>query len=243
MARKPAKKTRKPTPKSRGKPSAKSRGKPGAKSRAKSRAKPRAKSRGGSDVPGRIIEAALTLAVSRGWKRIGLADIAKEAGVTTAVLRRAFPSKEAILNGFVRQTDEQVLAQGKADGSSARDRLFDVLMRRFDVLQTHRDSISAIARDSLLDPAACLCHGPRFMCSMAWMLETAGLSSAGPAGMLRTKGLALVYLVAFRAWLRDDSADKAATMAALDRGLRQAEAIARFLFSGLPLKPDKAKKD
>ncbi len=227
MARKPTKKPR--TPK----------GKP----RAKARSRSRGKSRGKSDVPGRIIEAALALAVSRGWRRIRLAHIAKEAGVTMAELRHAFPSKGAILNGFIRRTDEQVLAQGKADGSSARDRLFDVLMRRFDVLQPHRAAVSEIVKDSLFDPAAPLCLGPRLMCSMAWMLEAAGLSSQGPAGLLRTKGLALVYLVALRAWLMDDSADKARTMAALDRGLRQAETIARFLFSGLPLKPGKTKKD
>ncbi len=227
MARKPAKKPRK------------SKNAP----RRKSRAKSRAKSRGKSDVPDRIIEAALALAVSRGWRRIGLADIAKEARVTMAELRRAFPSKGAILNGFIRRTDEQVLAQGKADGSSARDRLFDVLMRRFDVLQPHRGAVSEIVKDSLFDPAAPLCLGPQLMGSMAWMLEAAGLSSQGPAGLLRTKGLALVYLVTLRAWLMDNSADKARTMAALDRGLRQAETIATFLFSGFPLKPRKTKKN
>ena len=190
------------------------------------------KSKTKSDLPGRIIDAALAVAVSRGWRRIRLADIAAEAGVTVAELSAVFSSKSAIIGGFIRRTDERVLAGGKAEGSSARDRLFDVLMRRFDALQPHRQGVAAIIRGLVCDPLAPLCHGPRLMCSMARMLEAAGLSSKGAAGALRAKGLAVVYMVTFRAWLTDDSADLAKTMAALDRGLRRAESLVTLLCPG-----------
>ena len=204
-----------------------------------STSKARGKTRGKPNVPDRIIDAALTLAAGRGWRRVRLADIAVEAGVTLAELRGAFSSKAAIVNGFVRRTDERVLAAGPADGSSARDRLFDVLMRRFDVLQPDKKAVAAIIRYALCDPLAALCHGPGLLASMAWMLEAAGLSSAGPAGMLRAKGLALVYLAALRTWLGDDGADLAKTMAVLDRGLRQAETAVSILCPGK--QPKKAK--
>ncbi len=190
------------------------------------------KKTGKADVPTRIIEAALTLAAGRGWRRVRLADIAAGASVTRAELRAAFPSKVAILGGFIRRTDEKVLAAGEAEGSSARDRLFDVLMRRFDVLEPDRDAVAAILGDCLFDPCQSLCLGPRFLGSMAWMLEAAGLSSASAAGAIRTKGLLLVYLAALRVWLTDDSADKAKTMAALDRGLRRAETLAMVFCPG-----------
>ena len=133
-------------------------------------------------------------------------------------------------------------APAPAEGSSARDRLFDVLMRRFDVLQPDKEAVAAIVRDALSNPLAALCHGPQLLASMAWMLEDAGLSSAGPAGALRAKGLALVYLAALRAWLGDDNADKAKTMAVLDRGLRQAETVASVLCPGKQARtPEKAK--
>ena len=61
------------------------------------------------------------------------------------------------------------------------------------------------------------------------MLEAAGISSVGLAGSLRIKGLALVYLNALRVWLEDDSPDMARTMAAVDKGLRRAEQLARSL--------------
>ena len=63
----------------------------------------------------------------------------------------------------------------------------------------------------------------------AWMLEAAGIGSGGLAGRMRAAGLAVVYARAFRAWLEDDSADLGKTMAALDRGLAQAERWASVL--------------
>ena len=206
--------------------------------------KTRGKTRGKTDAAERIITAALTLAAESGWRRVRLADIASEAGVTLAELRGVFSSKAAIVNGFVRRTDERVLAAGPAEGSSARDRLFDVLMRRFDVLQPDKKAVAMIVRDLLRNPLAAplaaLCHGSGLLASMAWMLEAAGLSSAGPAGMLRAKGLSLVYLAALRAWLGDDGADLAKTMAVLDRGLRQAETVMSFLCPAKQAKKAKA---
>jgi hypothetical protein len=64
---------------------------------------------------------------------------------------------------------------------------------------------------------------------MALMLEAAGVSSSGIAGALRTKGLGAIYLATMRDWFRDDSTDKARTMAALDARLRRAESWARRL--------------
>lgn len=186
----------------------------------------------GADARARILAAALKLAAERGWRRTRLSDVAAEAGVGLDTLRRTYPSKAAIVGGLIRRTDERALVLGPAEGSSARDRLFDVLMRRFDTLAPDRAGIVAILRALACDPAAALCHGPRLMVSMAWSLEAAGLSASGPVGLIRTKGLAAVYLWALRAWLDDTSPDLAKTMAALDRGLRQAEAAARLLRSG-----------
>jgi hypothetical protein len=104
-----------------------------------------------------------------------------------------------------------------------------VVMRRFDSLQSRREGTVAILRDLPCDPPALLCLLPRFARSMAWMLEAAGISSVGLAGSLRIKGLALVYLNALRVWLEDDSPDMARTMAAVDKGLRRAEQLARSL--------------
>ena len=182
-----------------------------------------------ADVAQRIIDAALEAAAEKGWIATSFAEIATRAGVSLADLYAVFPSKVALINGFIERIDREVLAGVEPDaGESARDRLFDVLMRCFDALAPHRAGVAAIARGIPADPFAAVCVLPRLLRSLAWALEAAGLSSAGAAGAMRVKGLALVYANAFRVWLRDDTADMAKTMAALDAGLRRAESMAVF---------------
>jgi AcrR family transcriptional regulator len=172
----------------------------------------------------RVVAAALALAERRGWREISLADIAAAAGVSLAELYPEFPSKTAILAAFSADIDRQVLAGPLPDPEeSARDRLFDVIMRRFDALAPRKPAIAAMLRDLPGDPLAAVPTLARLALSMRWMLEAAGLSASGLQGVLRVKGLAAVYLAAFRVWLADDSPDHARTMAALDRGLRRAE--------------------
>ena len=57
------------------------------------------------------------------------------------------------------------------------------------------------------------------------MLEAAHISASGMAGIVRTKGLAAIYLAVMPVWLNDDSEDMAATMATLDKRLGQAESL------------------
>lgn len=195
----------------------------------------------------RLLDAALALAARQGWRGLTLNAVAKEAGVPLSRVHGVFPSKWTILDAFADRVDEAVLARPAPDaGEPARDRLFDVLMRRFDAMQPHKTAVIAMAHDLGREPLAAFCAWPRLIKSMAWMLEAAGLGSSGLAGLVRTKGLALLYLAAMRTWLSDDSADQARTMAVLDRGLRQAETAIRFLDKGRrrpkPAKPAPASR-
>lgn len=177
------------------------------------------------------IEAALRLAAERGWSELTLAEIAAEAGQPLSEFYRRFPTRQAILAALSRRVDLQVLQaiDGEPPEGDPRDRLFDVVMRRFDALQPHRAGLRAVARASCRDPLALLCGAAGLRRSMAAMLEAAGISATGLAGLIRAKGLAAVYLAAFRAWLRDETEDRAHTMAALDRALRRAEGWASVL--------------
>jgi hypothetical protein len=99
-------------------------------------------------------------------------------------------------------------------------------MRRFDKLDAHKAGLVRIAEDTGRDPFALVCSLANLDRSMAAMLEAAGISTTGLRGVVRVKGLAAVYLAGLRAWFRDDSADKAKTMAALDKALGRAERMA-----------------
>jgi AcrR family transcriptional regulator len=179
--------------------------------------------------PDRIIDVTMELIAGRGWRTLSLADIAAAAGLTPAQLYTVFPSKLAILDAFERRINEQTLAGTVSAEESIRDRLFDLVMRRLDALAPYKPAIRALVRDLPWAPAVALCTGPRFLNAMRWMAESAGVDTRGIAGMLRVKGLAAVYLTTLRAWLNDDSADNAKTLAALDRALKQAEFFARSI--------------
>ncbi len=177
------------------------------------------------------IEAALALAAERSWREVTLEMVAERAGLTLAALFEAYSSKAALLAGFSRRIDSQVMAardQALAD-RPAHERLFDVLMRRFDALAPHKEALRSILRGSLGDAEAGLVGACLLRRSMAAMLEAAGISSSGPCGALRRKGLALVYLDAWRVWLSDDSPDMARTMKALDGHLRRIDRLIRLV--------------
>lgn len=177
-----------------------------------------------------IIDATLALAAERGWRGLALTDIAKRAGTPLADLVEHFPSRAAILDAYLRRIDHAMMAGGGEGGASGsdetpRDRLFEVIMRRFDAMSRDRKALAAILRQSGDDPWAVLCGGRRFLRSMALILETAGLSAAGLGGLARVNGIAVVYLYVLKNFLADDSPDLARTMAALDKALRRAEDV------------------
>ena len=176
-----------------------------------------------------IIESALALAASRGWSRVGLGDIAEAAEVSLAELRAEFPSRSAIAAAYFANIDREVLAARDPEmaGRPATERLFDVFMRRFDLLNADREGVVAIVRSGPWNPETIVCEPVRLRRSMRWMLEAADLSSAGLRGQLRVKALCALYLSMLRVWLHDDSEDMGRTMAALDRRIRRLDRITR----------------
>jgi len=187
----------------------------------------------------RIVDAALACIARQRLRRLSLADIAAEDGLPILRVYRLFSSKPAILCGFFQRIDETVLAaplEGEPD-ERPRDRVFDLLMRRFDALQPYRAALDVLARELPTDPLAALAAGAGLLRSMRWMLEAAGISGEGLGGVVAVKLTAAAYLATLRVWRRDESPDLAPTMAALDRRLR---GIERWYGSGRRRSADEA---
>lgn len=177
----------------------------------------------------RIVAAAMTLAAERGWRRTGLAEVARAAGVPLAELYRRFPTRAHLLAGLSRIADAAVLADepaapdGTEEDETPRDRLFDVMMRRFDALLPYRDGLSVVTRDLRREPLTALAFAPHIARSMAWMLRAARIDPDAPGGTALVAGLVAVHARVMRVFLADDTADLARTMAALDAELRRGE--------------------
>lgn len=169
---------------------------------------------------GRLTAAAIRLAAERPWNTITLAEIAAAAGMTLADLRPHAATKSDIIAAFMRAIDDDVLRKTSGQTADpARDRLFDVLMQRFDALAPYKPALKSIADAGLMDASLVR----PFLASQHWMLQAAGIATDGGFGNLKVMGLASVYGQTFRTWLDDDDPGMARTMAALDRRLRRGE--------------------
>lgn len=175
----------------------------------------------------RILDAALDLSAQMRWRDVTMEKIAAEAGASLGRVHEFYPTRAAILKAFADRTDREVLAGHDFEDADepVRERLLDILMRRFDALSARKEAVRSIWQDAGSDPVSLFCSAPAFARTMAWSLEAAGVSSSGPLGVLRVKGLGMIYLAALRVWFRDDSEDMSPTMAQLDKGLRRAESI------------------
>lgn len=185
----------------------------------------------GGDIRDRILDSALRVAEQMPWDSVSLSDIAQEAGLSLSDLRESCEDKADILGLYGRRVDRRTLAGVSSPDMSSpeKDRLFDVLMTRFDVLNEDRNALVSILGSFLRDPKQAVISLPHLARSMMWMAESAGLSTDGLGGALRILGLSAVYLNVLRTWMQDNSADLSMTMSALDKNLDRLEQIAGLL--------------
>jgi AcrR family transcriptional regulator len=173
----------------------------------------------------RIVDALMTLAAEQPWNDIEIGEIAREANVTLAEFRDAFPSKGAVLAGLARRIDRQVL-QGTSDDLAeepARERLFDVLMRRLDAMAPYKRALRRIAFALRSDPLSLLALNGVALNSMRFMLAAANISTEGPLGNLKVQGTVIAFANTLETWFTDDDPSHARTMARLDREIRRGE--------------------
>ena len=179
----------------------------------------------------KIIEAFLALLADKPIEDIGFGDIAGRAGVALSECRAAFGSTIAVLGAHLKETDRRVLAGEDPDmiEETPRERLFDVLMRRLELLAPHRAAIRSLMRSARRNPGLALALNGFAVRSQAWMLTAADIDAAGPRGAIRAQGLALLFARVVRVWLDDEDPGLARTLAALDRELARGQRWVGFL--------------
>lgn len=182
----------------------------------------------------RVIDAALALAARRDFGDVSLADIAHEAEISLADLRDLFPSKGAIIGGFNRRIDREVLEKVAGDGSHdpARDRLYEVLRKRLEALEPHREALASVARWAGRDPLIATALNRETVNSMRFMLEAAEIDCDGPVGSVKLQGLALAWGRVLDAWFEEGFSAALETLdreiARGERYVEHVEDIARF---------------
>jgi AcrR family transcriptional regulator len=201
------------------------------KRNSESGAPPTPPSREGKPQRERIIDALMALIAQKPIERIGFSEIAREAGVSLAELRDKFGSTFAILAAHITRIDRQVLAAGDDDieGEPPRERLFDTLMRRIELLEPYRLAVRSLMRSAGRNPGLAFALNGLAVRSQQWMLTAADIDAAGPRGLVRAQGLAVLFASVLRTWVDDDDPGRARTMAALDRALARGQRWSGFL--------------
>src|SRR5580693_3796565 len=179
----------------------------------------------------KIVAAFLALLADKPVEQIGFAEIAKKAQVSRGQLRGEFASTVAIFAAHIKAIDRAVLAEDLSDLAEEppRERLFDVLMRRLEVLAPHRQAVRSLLRSGRRNAPLALALNGLAVRSQQWMLTSAEINASGPRGMIRAQGLAVLFGSVLRTWTRDEDAGLARTMAALDRALARGQRFSGFL--------------
>lgn len=172
-------------------------------------------------------DALMRLAAIQPWGDIELVDIAREAGLTLGEMRDLYPSKGAILDGFTKAIDKIVIAGANEDliGEPARERIFDVLMRRLDAMARYKVALKRISWALRTDPLSLAALNRSALNSARYMLATAGVPTEGPLGFIKLQGIVLALARVMETWFEDEDPSSAKTMAALDRELGRGERV------------------
>lgn len=180
-----------------------------------------------------VVAAFMALLAERDFEAVTLAEIAARSGLSLGDIRAEFDSRFAIVEAFVAGIDKAVLDGIDADlaDQDTKEKLFDVLMRRLDLLAPHKPAIRNLSRAAMRDPGLALALNGVARRSQRWMLAAAGVEVPGAGGMIRAQGLAVAFAKVVRAWLDDEDPALARTMRVLDEELAKAGRAAKTLKS------------
>ena len=174
-----------------------------------------------------LIDTTLSLAGELGWPSVTLQLIGKTANVPLSEVSAIFSSKWDILEAFRERTD-LLLTAGKSanlSGQSAKDRLFDILMARIEIIEPWKAGIGSIARHAVAQPITGIRLFTSLNKSMECMIEHVNAKIQGPGKLIQSRGLTLIYLLVLRRWVADPSSDLGPTMAELNERLISADQL------------------
>jgi hypothetical protein len=186
-------------------------------------------------------EAALSLSAEKSWADVSLASLCQAAGQSLSACAEAGITRFQVAEHLDLMLDRSMLdaATDLEDDAPSRDRLFAVVMARFDAMQDQRAAWASILEADAQEPAAALARAARRVRTAAWALEAVGISTTNLRSTARVMGLARRLRKIEALWLKDD-ADLSKTMAGLDQSLRESEEwlargekVADFLKSSL----------
>jgi AcrR family transcriptional regulator len=182
-----------------------------------------------------IVQAALRLGEEAGsWDAVHVHAVAREAAISLEELRRHFPDKDGIAEGYFDIADAALLSVSNDPGWSEleiRERLYRAVMAWLDALAPHRRlAVGMLGYKLQPEHLHLQARGiARISRTVQWIREVAMLPSVGWRRELEEAVLTTIYLTTFSSWLTDKSAGSERTRRLLERLLARAEKGALWL--------------
>ena len=188
-----------------------------------------------SQLPERILDAALARADNIGWEHVQLRDVADDIGIPLADVYSAFPDLDAVGTGLFKRADRAMLNVARRRGFDklpARERLHRVMMAWFRALAPHRRHVRVILRYKF---AAAHIHLRaalivRLSRTVQWIREASKLDAVGLRLDVEEIGLTLIFVATVMQWLSGRSDDLDSTNSFLARRLDRADHVMAHLW-------------
>ncbi len=183
----------------------------------------------------RIVDTAIALGERHHWEAVRLFDVARELDITLDDIRHHFREKEDLVEAWFDRADAAMLHASTAPDfatTAPRHRLHRLIMSWLDALAPHREVTRQMIM-AKMEPGHVHIQFPavmRISRTVQWIREAAGRDATFVRRALEETALTSLYLATFAYWMRDASAESAATRRFLDRQLARAEKLDRLFF-------------
>jgi len=171
-----------------------------------------------------IAISALKLLEKKSWSKISIKEIFKKSKINQLEAYSIIKEKKEVLlliNNYFDQ--ETIRLTQKIENSNNKDKIFEIIMTRFEILNNYRNAVIKLFKYIIKKPDLILYILPHLIKSLIIVIESTENSSDGIRGNLKVEGLMIIYLLVFMVWIKDDTQELEKTMAALDNHLNCAE--------------------
>ena len=171
----------------------------------------------------KLAETTLLILEKRSWHSIKIDEVYDEINMNNNNLKNKVDDKRDLLRNINHYFDFKLQnITDSIDQSTRKDMIFEILMMRFDILQTHRRAIIKIFEFFKKKPQELVFLLPSLIDSMISMAGLAKIPITGIKGNLKIKGLLVIYFSSFLVWVKDNSVSLEKTMTSLDNHLDRA---------------------
>ena len=169
----------------------------------------------------KIQDSHIALGEKKSVRQIDSVMISEQSGVAIGEITSIYDSVEDIFWDVVSGHKDGSLERDDGD-DSVHDKLFDLLMRRFEALHAVKQSLQNLSRDFDEKDFQALFVKEKVVRNMGWVLASAGVSTSGLEGEARKRALAWVFGKSFDKFIKEEDRGLPKTMMTLDRTLTRA---------------------